>query len=210
MGDHEKRTIASAVEARTEEGQPTRLRGYAAVFNEEAVIGGYFREVVLPGAFSAAITRDDVRAAFNHEPNLVLGRTAAGTLRLHEDDRGLVYEIDPPDTSYARDLLISVARGDVSQSSFMFEVTGETWDYPEASSGQLPLRKINGVKLFDVAPVTYPAYEGTSVSARALELKDAPPAAPTPALSRNHHLEMAREWIECEEAFGSRGVSSRG
>jgi hypothetical protein len=179
MAERETRTITAPVEARAAAGQPTTLAGYAAVFNEEAVIAGYFRELILPGAFAAAVARDDVRAAFNHEPNLVLGRTTAGTLRLHEDSKGLAYEIDPPNTSYANDLMVSVQRGDVSQSSFMFEVTEETWEYPTATSGQLPLRKISGVTLYDVAPVTYPAYSGTSVSARAMVLKDAPPVAPT-------------------------------
>jgi len=189
MADRERRTTAGRVERKAENGQDgtkPQLRGYAAVFNEETVIGDYFREVILPGAFAGAVARDDVRANFNHEPTLVLGRTIAGTLRLHEDDHGLVYEIDTPDTSYARDLMVSVERGDVSQSSFMFDVTGEAWDYPAAGSGLLPLRKITGVKLYDVAPVTFPAYEGTSVSARALALKDARPEAvppdPGPAL----------------------------
>jgi hypothetical protein len=199
MLEHEKRTIVSPVELRADEGQPTKLAGYAAVFNEETVIGDWFREVILPGAFAAAITRDDVRAAFNHEPNLVLGRTKAGTLRLREDDKGLVYEVDPPDTSYARDLMVSVARGDVSQSSFMFDVTGEAWDYPEAKSGQLPLRKITGVKLYDVSPVTYPAYEGTSVSARAMALKDALPAAPGPP--PDHTAALLLEQIALDEAM---------
>jgi HK97 family phage prohead protease len=199
MTEHEKRTIASPVEVRAAEGQPTRLAGYAAVFNQEATIGGFFRELIQPGAFSAAVARDDVRAAFNHEPDLILGRTTAGTLRLHEDDKGLAYEIDPPDTSYARDLMVSVARGDVSQSSFMFEVTGETWEYPTADSGQLPLRKINGVKLYDVAPVTYPAYEGTSVSARAMVLKDAPPAVPMPVPPPDHTAALLDEQLALDE-----------
>ena len=202
MAEHERRTIVSKMEARAVDGEPTRLVGYAAVFNQEAVIGDFFREVILPGAFAAAVTRDDVRANFNHEPNLVLGRTTAGTLRLHEDDQGLVYEIDTPDTSYARDLMVSVARGDVSQSSFMFDVTGEAWDYPEAGSGQLPLRKISGVKLYDVAPVTYPAYAGTSVSARAIALKDAPPVPPPPAPEPDHTAALWLEQLALDEVEG--------
>jgi HK97 family phage prohead protease len=186
--EHETRTLTAPVEIRATDTAKT-LSGYAAVFNQEAVIGGYFREVIMPGAFAGAVSRDDVRAQFNHDSNLVLGRTSAGTLRLREDDHGLAYEIDPPDTSYARDLMVSVARGDVSQSSFMFDVVGEEWEYPTSTSGQLPLRKITNVALYDVAPVTFPAYAGTSVSARALSLKDERPAVP-PDYAAMHYAEM--------------------
>jgi HK97 family phage prohead protease len=173
------------------------------VFGEETVIGGFFRELIEASAFDGALERpDDVRAQFNHDSNLVLGRTKAGTLVLREDETGLAYEISPPDTSYARDLMVSVARGDVSQSSFMFDVTGEAWEYPDRNSGQLPLRKITGVKLYDVAPVTFPAYEGTSVSARAMALKDTPPqAAPTapPDYAAQHLAEqLALDAVEAQ------------
>lgn len=202
MAEHETRTISTPVEARASAGEPTKLAGYAAMFNQEATIGEFFREVILPGAFSAAIARDDVRAQFNHDANLVLGRTKAGTLVLREDDAGLAYEITPPDTTYARDLLVSVARGDVSQSSFMFDVTGEAWEYPDRSSGQLPLRKITGVKLYDVSPVTFPAYAGTSVSARAMVLKDAPPVAPTSVPAPDHAAALLLELVALDEADG--------
>lgn len=142
-----------------------RLVGYAAVFGQETRIGSMFREVVEPGAFDAAIGRDDVRALINHEPTLILGRTASGTLRLSVDQNGLRYEIDPPETSYARDLQESVRRGDVSQSSFAFRVVREDWERPDESG--LPLRRVQEVELYDVSPVTYPAYAGTSVSTRA-------------------------------------------
>jgi uncharacterized protein len=182
MTDHEKRTHVGTVEARKREDALPTLRGYAAVFNSETVIGGYFRELVQPEAFTDALGRpDDVRAQFNHDSNFVLGRTASGTLRLSVDDHGLAYEIDLPDTSYARDLATSVERGDISQSSFMFEVTGEAWEYPPASTGQLPLRKITAVKLYDVAPVTFPAYADTSVSARAMSAA-APVPQPDPSI----------------------------
>lgn len=167
---HEKRTHAGAVEVRKRDDALPTLRGYAAVFGKETVIGGYFRELIEPGAFDWALSRpDDVRAQFNHDSNFVLGRTAAGTLRLAVDDVGLAYEIDLPETTYARDLAASVERGDVSQSSFMFEIVSESWDYPPRSSGELPLRRILDVKLYDVAPVTFPAYAETTVSARAMQ-----------------------------------------
>lgn len=183
MNDTEKRTHAGTVEARKRENGLPTLRGYAAVFNSETVIGGWFRELIEPGAFAEALKRpDDVRAQFNHDSNFVLGRTTAGTLRLSVDDTGLAYEIDLPDTSYARDLAASVERGDITQSSFMFEITGEAWDYPPRSSGELPLRRVQNVKLYDVAPVTFPAYADTSVSARTMaQAQHEEPAAPPPA-----------------------------
>lgn len=135
------------------------LVGHAAVFNQITDLG-WFLEQIDPHAFDAALA-DDVRALFNHDPNLVLGRRPAGTLRLRIDATGLQYEIDVPDTSYGRDLLVSVSRGDVSQSSFQFAVVREAWD------NDRNLRTILEVRpLYDVSPVTFPAYVGTDVSAR--------------------------------------------
>ena len=104
-----------------------RIIGHAAVFNVLGD-GGWFREKVAPGAFADSIQVDDVRALFNHDPNYVLGRNRAGTLKLSEDDRGLKIEIDPPDTQVARDLMVSLERGDISQMSFGFEVVKQSWE----------------------------------------------------------------------------------
>lgn len=169
----EIRTITMPVECEArEDGEPMRLIGYAAMFEREAVIAGFFREKIEAGAFREAIGRDDVRGLFNHDANFVLGRTTAGTMRLKEDKTGLRYEIDLPDTQFARDLMVSVKRGDISQSSFAFEVESPEdapFDHSEMKSGKLPLRTIKRAKLYDVSPVTFPAYEETSVSARDLE-----------------------------------------
>jgi HK97 family phage prohead protease len=166
MADQERRAVSVPVEVRQEDDRP-RLGGYAAVFGETTEILGLFRERIASGAFAQSVKADDVRALFNHDPNFVLGRTSAKTLRLFEDDRGLRYDVDPPETTWARDLIISVQRGDVSQSSFAFEVIEEEWDYGDRT--KLPLRTIKGVRLYDVSPVTYPAYESTTVSARSRE-----------------------------------------
>jgi uncharacterized protein len=167
MAEQERRTIALPVEMRQADGDKPQLSGYAAVFGEATEIAGLFKERIAPGAFAEAVKRDDVRALFNHDANFVLGRTTAKTLRLVEDDRGLRYDVDPPDTQWARDLMVSVGRGDVNQSSFAFEVTEEEWDY--GKRGEMPLRTIKAVRLYDVSPVTYPAYESTTVSARSRE-----------------------------------------
>lgn len=167
MAEQERRAFAAPVECRAAEGEKPLLSGYAAIFGEATEIAGIFRERIAPGAFADAVKRDDVRALFNHDANFVIGRTTSGTLRLVEDDRGLRYEADPPETTWARDLMVSVQRGDVNQSSFAFEVTEEEWDYGQR--GEMPLRTIKSVRLYDVSPVTYPAYESTTVSARSRE-----------------------------------------
>lgn len=142
-----------------------KLRGHAAVFNSlsERMYG--FREIILPGAFTDAIVNDDVRALWNHNPDYVLGRNRAKTLGLSEDATGLAVEIDPPDTQWARDLLVSIRRGDVTQMSFGFQVLSERW---EKKDGEV-IRTLTKLRLFDVSPVTYPAYPATDVSVRSLQ-----------------------------------------
>ena len=148
----------------------SRIAGYAARYNNETTIAGMFREVILPGAFRAAIGRDDCRALFNHDANYILGRTKSGTLMLTEDKQGLQHDVVLPDTAWAKDLYTSIKRGDVTQSSFSFRVAQESW-----VQGALPLRRIQDLELFDVSPVVFPAYEATSVSARggSVELRGA-------------------------------------
>lgn len=149
----------------TRDADKPKIVGHAAVFNTETPIGSWFREKVAPGAFARAIKEDDVRALFNHDPNFVLGRNKAGTLRLAEDDVGLAVEIDPPDTQVARDLMTSMERGDISQMSFGFYVRKQEW--LEDDKGNV-LRTLVEVELFDVSPVTYPAYPTTDVAVRSL------------------------------------------
>lgn len=152
------------VRAADDDAKLRTIVGHAAVFNRDADIGGWFSESVAPGAFKRAIAEDDVRSLFNHEPSYILGRNRAGTLKLAEDEQGLLSTTYPPDTSYARDLLVSIERGDVSQMSFAFRVLREEWD----ETGDTLKRKILEVELFDVSPVTYPAYVQTDVGLRAV------------------------------------------
>lgn len=135
------------------------ITGYAAVFNTRAEISPGYLEQISPGAFSEAIERDDVRALLNHDPNIVLGRKKAGTLKLHEDARGLFYEISPPDTTAAVDLMKLILRGDVTGSSFSFTVLDQK---KEQVNGAL-LRTVKKARLFDISIVTYPAYEQAGV-----------------------------------------------
>jgi uncharacterized protein len=141
--------------------QPAVISGYAAVFNSKTSIGDYFEEVIMPGAFSRSIaTNSDIRALFNHDWNNVLGRTKSGTLRLSEDDRGLKFDVELPNTSLAKDLVESMTRGDINQCSFGFFATEETWDY----SVEPVLRTIHEVELFEISVVSIPAYDDTEVA----------------------------------------------
>jgi HK97 family phage prohead protease len=162
----EKRIFDGKIETRQVDGKDTRvLVGNAAVFNRNSEKLGFFIERILPGAFDQVVN-DDVRALFNHDPNLILGRNKAGTLRMNITDEGLAYEIDLPDTQTARDLAHSIERGDVSQSSFAFQVGEDRW----INEGDDEVREIVKVnRLFDVSPVTYPAYPDTSVAKRSYE-----------------------------------------
>lgn len=164
MDNKETRSFEFRVERQGEDESPV-ITGHAAVFNEEAVIGGMFREKIETGAFTESIKSDDVRALFNHSPDFVLGRNKAGTLELSEDEKGLAIRITPPDTQFANDLVKSIDRGDISQMSFGFRIEEEEWT-EDSSDGKLDLRTLKKVRLFDVSPVTYPAYEGTDVAVR--------------------------------------------
>lgn len=158
----ERRALAAPLQLRTGENGRT-IGGYAAIFNSVADIGGFFREQIAPGAFESALD-GDVRALFDHDTAHVLGRTKSGTLRLAEDDKGLAVEIDLPDTSIARDLAASMERGDIDGMSFGFRVTKQEWD----ESGEIPLRTIREVELFEVSVVTFPAYTDTEAALRCL------------------------------------------
>lgn len=160
------------------EGQPATIVGYAAVFYDEANAGteykfsGWwddFAERIMPSAFDRAVKEDDVRALFNHDPNQILGRTAAGTLALSVDKTGLRYEITPPDTDQARAVVEAIRRGDLTGSSFAF--TADEVVFREIKDSKTDdvtvVREIHRASLFDVGPVTYPAYEATTTGVRA-------------------------------------------
>lgn len=166
----ERRAVGTAFDI-TNTGDKWQFTGYAAKFNTRSHDLGGFIETVRNGAFGRALNEgQDVRALINHDSGLILGRTAAGTLKLAEDSTGLHYQVDAPDTSYARDLAESMKRGDVTQSSFTFRVRQDDWQ----REGRGRLRTLIDVDLLDVSPVTYPAYEDTESgvlgAARALQI----------------------------------------
>ena len=154
------------IEVRDGEGDNASpvIRGHAAVFNEWAeIIPGLLRERVAPGTFKKTIREADVRALFNHNPDYVLGRNRADTLDLREDGTGLAVRIDPPQTTWADDLMVSMKRGDISQMSFGFKPIKWTEDRNEDGYLDVTLRE---VRLFDVSVVTFPAYPQTDAWAR--------------------------------------------
>lgn len=146
----------------------TMIEGHAAVFDSwSETLGGIFpfKEIVRKGSFAESIGKDDIRALFNHDPNYVLGRNRAGTLELVEDEVGLRVRISPPDTSWARDIQTSIRRGDISQMSIGFVVEDDEW----RTENGMDVRELRKVRLFDVSPVTFPAYTATDVGVRAMQ-----------------------------------------
>lgn len=158
----EKRTVdITNISTRNKDDDALTVSGYAAPFNSRTSIGDFFDEVIKPGAFSKTIKEnDDIRALFNHNWDVILGRTKAGTLKLSEDERGLKFELQLPDTTAGRDLAESMERGDINQCSFGFHATEETWDY----SIEPALRTINEAELYEISVVSIPAYEDTEAS----------------------------------------------
>lgn len=171
-----------------EAAKPPTIVGRAAVFYD-GTPGTEFKlwkgavERIAPSAFDAALTRpDDVRALFNHDANLVLGRTSAGTLGLSKDKRGLSYRVDTPDTPTGKEVTELIRRRDVKGSSFAFWVEKEE----RAEEGDLEIFTILSVRLADVSPVTFPAYEATTAEARAsCDARRARLAAPQRGRSRS-------------------------
>lgn len=164
----ERRTLPLELAIERAEGKATKIVGYAARFNTLSEDLGGWREEIAPGAF-ASVLEDDVRALFNHDPNFPLGRSTAGTLKLKEDDRGLKIEVEVPDTEQARMVVTAIERGDVTGQSFSFLLPpegGRTWRELDG----MYIRTVTKVmRLYDVGPVTFPAYPDTDVAVRSLE-----------------------------------------
>ena len=177
---HKENTQKRKFETRIEADKEARtITGYAAIYNSDSEDLGGFIERMAPGSFDGRL-QDDVRVLFNHDNNLVLGRTISGTATLEVDEKGLRYTCQLPDTSYARDHIELMERGDVTQSSFAFTIEDESWE--ERADGML-IRTVKKVgQLYDVSPVTYPAYKDS-----------------TSALRTSAPIEMEQREVEVEE-----------
>jgi HK97 family phage prohead protease len=171
----ERRYLQHEIRVDDSTGSP-KIRGYAAVFGKLSEDLGGFREQIAPGAFSDSLN-NDIRGLFNHDSNFVLGRTKSGTMRVSQDDIGFAYEIDPPDTQMARDLMTSMKRGDIDQSSFGFYCLADSWTKGEDGTA---IRTIVKADCFDCSVVTTPAYPDASAQVRSL-FPDGKPEVPAPA-----------------------------
>jgi uncharacterized protein len=148
------------------------IEGYAAVFNKDSEDFGGWHERISPGAFSDVL-KDNAVALFNHDMNYVLGRNGVN-VTLSEDATGLRYKVKLPDTSFAKDLRQLIKDGIIHQSSFAFTVSEQEWKHTDSKPSVRTIKKIK--RLYDVSPVTTPAYPDASVGARAFaETKDAQP-----------------------------------
>jgi HK97 family phage prohead protease len=168
MSDAERRFTSVPVEIRAAAKDKLTIGGYAAKFDRMSQNLGGFVEVIRSGFFNKS--RGDgwpgVLARHNHDDNMLLGTTGAGTLRLAVDEIGLDYSVDLPQTR--ADVYELVQRQDVRQSSFAFIAYEDDWT---TSDQGFPLRSLISGKLIDVASVNTPAYEDTSTGLRSLATK---------------------------------------
>ena len=172
----ERRFVKGAQVRAVKSDDKPGIEGYGAVFNEEYVLyedtGWRFVEKIKPGAFSRVLKEDgqDTRCLFNHSADNLLGRTTNKTLRMVEDDRGLKYDNDLDlRTTVAQNVQAFIDRGDLTGCSFAFTVSKQAWREETSADGKMTIstREIEEIgELFDVGPVTYPAYDGTSVASR--------------------------------------------
>jgi HK97 family phage prohead protease len=167
----ERRTITGSVHTRADgEGMPKEVGGIAAVVNSVTDLG-YFEEVIMAGAFDNALAKDyDIRCLFNHEADLILGRTKADTCRVFVNGDGNLEYTWIPDYENPTHMSVvrSIMRGDITQSSFAFTIKEQNWSESE-KYGSMGKRSITMIdSLYDVSPVTYPAYEDTEADARSI------------------------------------------
>lgn len=169
-----KTEIRAAAELRAVGDDSPKLVGYAAVFNEpsELLIDKRsrirFREIIKPGAFAESLESEtEVKADIEHDRGTVIARRSKGTLKLVEDERGLLVEIDPPNSTIGNDLLESVRRGDVDQMSFAFTVK-ENGERKQRQEDGTYLRELTNLQLERVTITAEPAYPDTSIAVRSL------------------------------------------
>lgn len=154
-----------SVVKRSEEDESRTIEGYAVNFNKRSKKLGWFEEVIDSRAFDGC-DMSDVVAVFNHDESKPLARTSNNSLELSVDDGGLKFRFDIPETSYGNDLLTNIRSGVISECSFAFSVEDQDWD----ESGDITLRTIKKIsRLYDVSPVTRPAYNDTSVALRSFD-----------------------------------------
>lgn len=152
------------------DGEKRTMVGRPVVYNSESRLMGDFREIILPGAFDKTINdaSADVYVLNQHRTDMPIARRAKGTLRINQDDTGINIEFDLGNQSYAKDLEENVASGNVEKMSFGFITEKAEWHRPTEDRPYY-LREIHEAKLIEVSPVTFPAYEETSLATRSFE-----------------------------------------
>ena len=168
------------------------IRGYAAVYNSDSEWMGGFYEQIATGAFDD-VMENDVRAYFNHDENLLLGRVSSGTLRISTDKRGLFYEVDLPNTTYANDLAELMKRGDVNQSSFAFLIEKDRWEQRDGVTYRI-IEKVS--RLLDVSPVAQPAYPDATSELKTRDLETEIKEEPETAASIDDASESVKSATE--------------
>lgn len=144
------------------------LTGYALKWMKRSVDLGGFVEQFKRGSFSESLSKRGVLAFYNHNPDLLLGNTRNKTLTIEEDNKGLRFDLELPNTTIANDAKELVKRGDIPGMSFAFRSGIETWD----ETGEIPLRTISNAELFEVSLTASPAYPQTTVKARNSDSSD--------------------------------------
>jgi HK97 family phage prohead protease len=176
-------------EIRAKKGDTPGIAGVAAVYDQK-YDAGWFIETIKPGAFARALSeKQDVRCLFNHDVNNLLARTKSGTLRLEDSPGGLTYDADTdPNTTVGRDVAAMIERGDLDGCSFSFTVRKDCWRDEFDGSGKYlaSYRDIEDLDLYDVGPVTFPAYTQTSVGIRSAEASRSLWPDGVPAEIRSH------------------------
>jgi HK97 family phage prohead protease len=168
--DKEIRIFNTEIEYRSGEGEkPAEAEGHFLVFDERVqIMPGYYEEIASTALDN--VMDDDVRVLFNHDENKILARTKAKpepTATIDKDDKGGIVRWSFPKTTYADDLRESMKRGDVSQMSFAFRVKKVEWT--DFENGDVLRRITEFEKLYDVSPVTFPAYPTTDVALRSMQ-----------------------------------------
>lgn len=148
------------------------LHGVPIVFNEWTTIRGWegeFEESIAPGALTKTLDErgDRVKVLFNHGFDPSIGEKPLGKpSRQAVTDHGLEVEVPLSDTAYNRDLAALLDDGAIDGMSFKFGVVSDRWDNLDSDDGSLPRRTITELKLYEYGPVTFPAYEATTVGVR--------------------------------------------
>lgn len=165
--ERELRAVSGNLELRAATGADSgrTATGYAALFNVKSNVAGCWTEEIKPGAFAKSLRSIDVLALISHDTGRVVGRKGAGTLTVREDDTGLAFENQLPNTTDGNDLAVQLERGDISGMSFGFTSRQEEWDY----SVEPPHRTIIEADLYEITYTPCPVYPDTAVGLRSLD-----------------------------------------